>query len=138
MRKHIAEMTIKALNQVGKVINGSKVLIMGLTYKENVPDTRESPVKGIIKELKELGVEIYGYDPLLDNIEDEFDIKVIRGLEEVPKVDAVIVSVAHDSFRKIKLNELREPLSNKPVLIDVRQIFDRNEAEREGFYYQTL
>ena len=68
-------MTIKALNNVGKVIKGSKVLIMGLTYKENVADTRETPVKEIIKELKEYGVELYGYDPLLNNIETEFGIK---------------------------------------------------------------
>ncbi len=51
-----AEMTIKALNDVSKVIKGSKVLILGLTYKENVPDTRETPVRGIIKELKEYGI----------------------------------------------------------------------------------
>jgi len=68
-------MTIKALNNVGKVIKGSKVLIMGLTYKENVADTRETPVKEIIRELKEYGVDIYGYDPLLGDIKQEFGIK---------------------------------------------------------------
>jgi len=65
MPKHVAEMAIKGLNEVGKVIKGSKVLIMGLTYKENVPDTRESPVREMVKELKEFGIEVYGYDPLL-------------------------------------------------------------------------
>jgi hypothetical protein len=57
MPKHVAEMAIKGLNEVGKVIKGSKVLIMGLTYKENVPDTRESPVKEMVEELKEFCVE---------------------------------------------------------------------------------
>ena len=65
MPKHVAEMAIKGLNEVGKVIKGSKVLIMGLTYKENVPDTRESPVREMVKELKEFGIEVYGCDPLL-------------------------------------------------------------------------
>ena len=138
MPSYVAEMTIKALNNVGKVIKGSRVLIMGLTYKENVPDTRESPVKGIIKELKEFGIEIFGYDPLLDGIEDEFTIKAARDLKVIKKIDAVIVAVAHDEFRKTKLNELRDIMNNKPVLIDIRQVFDRSEAEREGFYYQTL
>ena len=69
MPKHVAEMAIKGLNEVGKVIKGSKVLIMGLTYKENVPDTRESPVREMVKELKEFGVEAYGYDPLLSKEE---------------------------------------------------------------------
>ncbi len=77
MPKHIVEMTIKALNDVGKVIKDSRVLIMGLTYRENVADTRETPVKEIIKELKEYGVEILGYDPLLNNIEQEFGIKAV-------------------------------------------------------------
>jgi UDPglucose 6-dehydrogenase/UDP-N-acetyl-D-galactosamine dehydrogenase len=78
MPTHVAEMTIKGLNEVGKVkvIKGSKVLIMGLTYKENVPDTRESPVKEIVKELKEFGIDAYGYDPLLSKEEIEgFGVK---------------------------------------------------------------
>jgi len=58
MPKHVAEMAIKGLNEVSKVIKGSKVLIMGLTYKENVPDTRESPVREMVKELKEFGVDV--------------------------------------------------------------------------------
>jgi len=138
MPKHVAEMTIKALNNVGKVIKGSRILIMGLTYKENIPDTRESPVKRMIQELKEFGAEICGYDSLLDSIEDEFAITVVRGLEEIQRVDAVIVTVAHDRFRDVKLRELREVMNDKPILIDVRQTFDRNEAEKEGFYYLTL
>ena len=69
MPKHVAEMAIKGLNEVGKVIKGSKVLIMGLTYKENVADTRESPVREIINELKGFGIEIHGYDPLLSKEE---------------------------------------------------------------------
>ena len=69
MPKHVAEMAIKGLNEVGKVIKGSKVLIMGLTYKENVADTRESPVREMVKELKEFGVDVYGYDSLLSREE---------------------------------------------------------------------
>ncbi len=71
MPKHVAEMAIKGLNEVGKVIKGSKVLIMGLTYKENVQDTRESPVREMVKELKEFGVDVYGYDPMLSKEEIE-------------------------------------------------------------------
>jgi UDP-glucose 6-dehydrogenase len=69
---------IKGLNEVDKVIKGSKVLIMGLSYKENVPDTRESPVREIIKELKEFGIEVYGYDSLLSKEEIEaFGVKAL-------------------------------------------------------------
>jgi len=63
------------------VIKGSKVLIMGLTYKENVPDTRESPVREMVKELKEFGVTVYGYDPLLSKEEIEaFGVKALDDL----------------------------------------------------------
>jgi len=131
MPKYVAELTIKALNKAGKVINGSKVLIMGLTFKENVSDTRQSPVKEVIKELKEFKCDIYVYDPLLSKDEiGNFDVKAIDNLDDV-KVDCVIVTVAHDSFKKIKLNKLRKIMGMKPILVDVRGMFGE-EAEKSG------
>ena len=138
MPRHVAEMTIKSLNAVGKVIRGSKALIMGLTYKENVADTRESPAKGIIKELKEYGVEIWGYDPLLDNIEAEFSIKAVKKPLETQKVDVVIITVGHDVFKELTLDQVKGIFSAKPILIDVRGIFAKNEAEAKGFIYRSL
>ncbi|MCW3134423.1 MAG: UDP binding domain-containing protein [Methanophagales archaeon] len=71
------------------MIKGSKVLIMGLTYKENVPDTRESPVREMVKELKEFGVEVYGYDPLLSKEEIEaFGVKALDDFNVI--MDCVI------------------------------------------------
>jgi len=137
MPKYVAEMAIKGLNEVGKVIKGSKVLIMGLTYKENVPDTRESPVREMVKELKEFGVDVYGYDPLLSKEEIEgFGVKALDDFNV--KVDCVIVAVAHDEFKKIKLDDIRKFMNNKPVLVDVRRMFDGEEAKEKGFYYKTL
>jgi UDPglucose 6-dehydrogenase/UDP-N-acetyl-D-galactosamine dehydrogenase len=133
MPKHVAEMAIKGLNEVGKVIKGSKVLIMGLTYKENVPDTRESPVREMLKELKEFGIKIYGYDPLLSKEEiKQFSVKSIDNLNV--KVDCVIVAVAHEEFKKINLKDMQELMNNAPVLIDVRRMFDGEEARNKGFY----
>jgi UDPglucose 6-dehydrogenase/UDP-N-acetyl-D-galactosamine dehydrogenase len=137
MPKHVAEMAIKGLNEVGKVIKGSKVLIMGLTYKENVPDTRESPVREMVKELKEFGVEAYGYDPLLSKEQIEgFGVKALDDFNV--KVDCVIVAVAHDAFREIAMGDLKETMNGNPVLVDVRNMFDGEEAEEKGFYYKTL
>ncbi|MCW3130941.1 MAG: nucleotide sugar dehydrogenase, partial [Methanophagales archaeon] len=106
MPKHVAEMAIRGLNEVGKVIKGSKVLIMGLTYKENVPDTRESPVREMVKELKEFGIKVFGYDPLLSKEEIEgfcvnaldfsFSTGFLFSKKKKCKVDCVIVAVAHD------------------------------------------
>jgi UDPglucose 6-dehydrogenase/UDP-N-acetyl-D-galactosamine dehydrogenase len=137
MPKHVAEMAIKGLNEVGKVIKGSKVLIMGLTYKENVPDTRESPVREMLKELKEFGIKIYGYDPLLSKEEIEaFGVKALDDLNV--SVDCVVVAVAHDAFGKMKLGDLIGKMNSKPVLIDVRGMFGGEEAKRKGFFYKTL
>ena len=138
MPRHVAEMTIKALKNVGKTVKGSRVLIMGLTYKENVPDTRETPAKGIIKELKKYGIEIYGYDPLLDDARNEFEIKMAKNPGEITGLDGIILAVAHHAFQGITLDELKGIMNTKPVLIDVRGLFDENEAEKKGFYYKGL
>ena len=142
MPKHIAEVTIKALNEVGKVIKGSKVLVMGLTYKEDVPDVKESPIKRTIEELREYGVEVMGFDPVLapDDFEREFNTKFFRSLEDAKqqKVDCIIVAVAHSFFRKLSLSDIKEIQNNDPILVDVPGIFDAEEASEEGFYYKSL
>jgi UDPglucose 6-dehydrogenase/UDP-N-acetyl-D-galactosamine dehydrogenase len=137
MPKHVAEMAIKGLNEVGKVIKGSKVLIMGLTYKENVPDTRESPVMAIVKELNEFGIDIYGYDPLLSRAEIErFGVNAFDTGDR--NIDGVIVAVAHDEFKRMQFEELMQFMNAMPVLIDVRGIFDAESATRKGFHYWSL
>ena len=149
MPKHVAEMAIKGLNEVGKIIKGSKVLIMGLTYKENVADTRESPVREIIKELKEFGIEIHGYDPLLSREEiEDFGVKTLdfsfstgflfSKKKKCVKVDCVIVAVAHDEFKQMKLEDLTRMMNDIPVLIDVRGMFDEEAAKGKGFFYKRL
>lgn len=136
MPKHVAELTIKALNDAGKVINGSKVLIMGLTFKENVEDTRETPVKHIIKELKEFHCSLYGYDPLLSKEDVEsFGIPAVNSFCD-EQFDAVIITVVHDAFKQLSLEELKKSMSESPILVDVRGFF-RN-AKEHGFSYITL
>jgi UDPglucose 6-dehydrogenase/UDP-N-acetyl-D-galactosamine dehydrogenase len=112
---------------------------MGLTYKENVPDTRESPVKEMVKELKEFGVDVYGYDPLLSKEEIEgFGVNALDNLDVKIKMDGVIVAVAHEEFKKMELDEIKKFMNDKPVLIDVRGTFDGEEAKGKWFYYKTL
>ena len=137
MPKHVAEMAIKGLNEVSKVIKGSKVLIMGLTYKENVSDTRESPVREMVKEFKEFDVDVYGYDSLLSRKEiEDFGIKALDTLDV--KVDCVIAAVVHDEFKKMELEDVSKFMNNKPIIVDVRGMFDEEEAKEKGFYYERL
>jgi len=137
MSKHVAEITIRALNESGKTINGSKIIIMGLTFKENVSDVRETPVKKMIKELKRFNCEIYGYDPLLSKEEiRQFDVIPLDDLHDA-KVNCVIITVAHDTFKEIRIEDLKAIMDEKPVLIDIRGML-RCEIEKNGILYRTL
>ena len=119
------------------MIKGSKVLIMGLTYKENVADTRESPIREMVEELKEFGIDVFGYDPLLSKEEiGGFGVKALDNLDM--KVDGVVVTAAHDEFKKMNLNEIKKFMNDKPVIVDARGMFDEGEAKEKGFYYESL
>ena len=137
MSKHVAELTIKALNEAGKIINGSKILIMGLTFKENVEDTREAPIKGTIKELKGYKCDLYGYDPLLTKEEIEsFGIQAVDTFNGV-KVDCFIVTVMHDEFKEISTDQFKTAsIDKQPILIDVRGYY--RKTKENGFFYYTL
>jgi UDP-N-acetyl-D-glucosamine/UDP-N-acetyl-D-galactosamine dehydrogenase len=139
MPEYVAELAIKGLNEQGKVIKGSKILLMGLTYKENVPDTRESPARELIKKLKEYKADVYAYDPLLTKEE-------IAGFGAIPLTDmktermfnAVLIVVKHKQFTSLSLEDLRIISNDDPVLIDVRGFINEKEARESGFYYQRL
>jgi len=138
MAKHVAEMAIKGINETGCVIKNSNVLIMGLTYKENVPDTRESPVKEMAKELQGYGCQVFGCDPLLSPKEIEgFGVRNANGGVK-GKMDCLIVAVAHDEFKKLTFDAIKKFMTSKPVLIDVRRMFDSKAAQKKGFKYYTL
>lgn len=137
MPRHVAGLAIKGLNDAGKVIKGSKVLIMGLTYKEDVPDTRESPVEEIIHELAEFKVNVLGYDPLLpDDVIRKFGAGPVKSLDSM--VDAVIVAVAHKPFRAMTIADFKKMMNGHPVLVDVRGMVDQDAAVSAGFYYRRL
>jgi len=137
MPKYVADMTIKGLNEAGKVIRNSKVLIMGLTYKEDVPDIRESPVEEIIHELKEFKIDVYGYDPLLPGeVIERFGATPVSNLDM--KVDAVIISVAHKQFMAMNIENFLKLMNGHPVIIDVRGMMDRDVVEKMGMFYRKL
>ena len=127
MPRHVAELAIKGLNDAGKVIKGSKVLIMGLTYKENVPDTRESPAREMVKALQEYRVDVYGYDPLLSREEIEgFGVKAREELDGM-KPDCVILAVAHEQFRVLRDDgELARTIKDCQVVVDVKGVLKGN------------
>ncbi|UUX93903.1 nucleotide sugar dehydrogenase [Methanoplanus endosymbiosus] len=156
MPKHVAEMAIKGMIEAGKVIKGAKVLIMGLTYKENVADTRESPVEYMIQELKEWGVDVYGYDPLLKNSEiehfgavpvdgslfntsNETDISTKKNdIINNFKADCIILTVIHEEFNNLKVEDYNELMNSESSFIDVRGLFKSNCQEMNNVRYNRV
>lgn len=158
MGKYVAENTVKQMIKGDKQIKGATVAILGLTFKENCPDVRNTKVIDIINELKEYGINVIINDPEADKKEvlKYYDIELCN-LEDIHDVDAVILAVSHKEYENLtmnkikrfynntfsKLNELAiskdwENSSYKNVLIDVKGTIDRKEAESNNFIYWRL
>jgi len=140
MSKYVAENTLKQLIKADRQIKGCKVLIMGITFKENCPDIRNSKVIDIINELKDYGIEIKVVDPLAEEseVQKEYGIKLSK-LEDVANVDAVIFAVPHEKFKEITLRDLKKMYKDdRLVLIDIKGIFNRKEAEDLNYLYWRL
>ena len=140
MGKYVAENTVKQLIKTDKQIKGAKVLIMGFTFKEDVPDARNTKVADIINELSEYGIKVYVTDPVADREEVMREYALdIHDFDEVNGIDAVILAVAHKQYREIPIERLKEKYSNgAKVLMDVKGVFTPIEAERQGFLYWSL
>ena len=140
MAKYVAENTIKNLIKAEKQIKGAKVAIMGLTFKENCPDTRNTKVIDIINELHDYGVETLLYDPVADKNEawEEYKIK-FNTIEEIKNVDAVIFAVSHEEFKTISLDDISSMYAEgSKVLIDIKGIYNIEDDNMEDFIYWRL
>ena len=141
MGKHIASNVIKMMIKAKQQIDGAKIAILGLTFKENVSDVRNTKVIDIIHELNEYGVEVLVYDPVAEKEEvfEEFNIRLVDK-SELTELDTVIFAVPHDRLKKkYTLENLKHLFkSDNRVLIDVKSLFDKNESEALGFHYWSL
>jgi UDP-N-acetyl-D-glucosamine/UDP-N-acetyl-D-galactosamine dehydrogenase len=139
MGKFVAEQTMKLLSRLPRPVNELKVAVLGLTFKENVPDLRNSKVPDIINELLEYGVQVVVHDPIAESEEavHEYGIKLVD-LKQIKDVDGVIVAVAHRSFLEMGLSELLRPLRDQKsgVLIDVKSIFDPSQVPSSIKYWR--
>jgi UDP-N-acetyl-D-glucosamine/UDP-N-acetyl-D-galactosamine dehydrogenase len=164
MGKYVAENTVKKMIKANKQINGAKVAIFGFTFKENCPDVRNTKVIDVIKELEEYGVDVKVVDPVADH-EDlwrEYRIYPCK-IEEIKDMDAIIFAVPHDEFKTIQLEDVKKMFGTKwyanseamyeiaaasevelnfnlkdRVLMDIKGMFNRKEAENAGFLYWRL
>lgn len=143
MGKYVAENTVKQLIKADINIHDAKVGILGFSFKENVPDTRNSRVIDIIHELEEYDVTPLVYDPVADQKEakEEYGLE-LNSFEEIKDLDAIILAVQHDEFKDLTKEEFEamyKPGSNgHKVMMDIKGLLNRKELEAEGFNYWRL
>lgn len=140
MGKYVAENVVKNLIRAEKPVKNARVAILGFTFKENCPDTRNSKVFDIVKELREYGIEPVVADPVADQAEAEHLYGVsIKELSNLHDMDAVVLAVAHEEFANFKIEEMDKLFSaGRKVLLDVKGILNRSEYEAAGYSYWRL
>jgi UDP-N-acetyl-D-galactosamine dehydrogenase len=142
MGKHVAEQTIKHLIQADKAVKAARILVLGLTFKENCPDIRNTKVVDIIRELREYGVEILVHDPMADPEEarHEYGLELVD-LEGLAPVDGIVWAVAHRAFADLTPQRLKAFCANgngAGVVMDVKGQLRRTEVEGFGLSYWSL
>lgn len=144
MGKFVAETTIRQMILAGKTIRISKIAILGLTFKENCPDIRNSKVSDIIDRLKEYGVTPVVVDPWADKNEalKEYGVNLVE-MKDLHDIDCVIMAVAHDAFKKMSLTDFNAFFrkcrdDEKNVLIDVKGIYNIGDLRQSGLMWWRL
>lgn len=140
MGKYVAENVVKNLIKADKTVKKAKVAILGFTFKENCPDTRNSKIYDIVKELREYGIEPLISDPIADAAEakrlygvDFVDIK------DIANADAVVLAVAHQEFSTFKMEDIDKLFGEgKKVLLDIKGVLNREAYENSGYMYWRL
>ncbi|USH00455.1 nucleotide sugar dehydrogenase [Thermococcus argininiproducens] len=132
MPHHIVELTIKALNEIGKPLKGSNILVLGLTFRGGVKEFMKAAAKPIIEELKEWGAKVYAYDPLCTPKDAERFGAEWKG--DFKDVDAIIITTDHREFKALDLGKIAKQVRNK-VIIDGRNVLNVEKAKELGFIY---
>ncbi len=138
MGNYVGELTIRELNAAGRLPRDANILVLGLTFKENVPDFRNTRAVDVIKYLQGVGAKVTVCEPMVSakQIRQQFGLTAIP-FEKARRLDAVVLINAHDAFKSITLKQLKSKMRT-PVLVDVKNFFPRAEAKRRGFRYVSL
>lgn len=139
--KFIADETVKLMIKNDRCIKDAKVLILGFSFKENVPDVRNTKVFDLVNYLKEYSIVPIIYDPIADelDVKKEYNIDLVDNVDTFTPYDAVIFAVKHERLiNEFDLTKIKEIQNKPPILIDVKGIFDKNKAIEEGIVYWRL
>lgn len=133
MGKYIAEQTVKNMIAAGSYVKGARVNILGLTFKENCADIRNSKVADVIKELKSYGIEVFAYDPWADADEVMHEYGVtLSTWDDLPRSDAIVAAVAHREIVGLALEDIQRKVVKAGVFVDVKSSFNPNVLREAG------
>jgi len=134
MGKYIAEQTVKKLIALHKKIKDAKVVVLGLTFKENCEDLRNSRVIDVIRELEAYGVDVLVFDPVAnaDEAEQAYQITMVD-FNELKDLDAVVAAVSHDELTGIPVELFATKTNKNPLFVDIKSAYDRNALKDAGF-----
>ena len=140
MGAFVARRTIKQMAHVGNgIIKGAKAIVLGLTFKENCPDLRNSKVTDIIFELKSYGVEVYVHDPIADPVEAEREYGItLVSWEELPQADVILAAVAHRQYFSMPFDEMLIKLKQGGCFMDVKSCYDASALRSAGYHAWRL
>jgi len=134
MAKFVAEKTVKSMISSGFQVKGAKVNVIGLTFKENCPDLRNSKVADIVHELQSYGVDVHVYDPMADSAEAEHEYGIkLESWDSLPKADALIAAVPHKEVLAMSLTDFQSKLNDGGCFIDVKSQFDEKAIREAGY-----
>ena len=140
MGKYVAENVVKNLIAADKAVKGAKVAILGFTFKENCPDTRNTKIIDIVKELNEYGIHPLIADPTADAAEAKrlYNVDFVS-MDSIKDMDAVVLAVAHTEFASLTMEHIDSFFGEgKKVLLDLKGLLNRKEYEATGYSYWRL
>lgn len=136
MGKYVAERTVKKLIANNVNVKSAKVGILGFTFKENCPDTRNTRVIDIVRELEEYGIEPIVCDPVADREEARHEYGIdLKDSDVLKDLDTLIIAVAHEEFKKLDSKNFEKMLCKNGVVADIKGIFEKEDFEKNGYVY---
>ncbi|HET8694141.1 MAG TPA: nucleotide sugar dehydrogenase, partial [Aquabacterium sp.] len=134
MGKYIAEQTVKQMIQSGAAVKGADVIVLGLTFKENCPDLRNSKVIDVIHELKSYGVNVHVHDPIAlpAEAQHEYGVDLVTW-DALPKAAAIVAAVAHEPLVKRSVDDIATKLQAGGIYVDVKCVADTAALKARGF-----
>ena len=134
MGKYVAEQTVKKMIAADLPVKGANIIVLGMTFKENCPDLRNSKVIDVVRELKSFGANVHIHDPIADSDECEHEYGVaLTAWDALPQASAIVAAVAHEEYKTMGLAAIAGKAAKNAVFADVKSVYEPEALRAQGF-----